>query len=187
MRCSKLSKAFFILVLVCFAFSVISVSAGAEFYEESDEWLLNTAGVYGGTFVYFDTYDWQEWTGGESQFVLWIPENYKDNFSSDDFALVNITSTSMSLRCYDLNGTLYTVRAPGYSYLQIRSQNTPYSYHDCTSMYIYDTNLHVSGQNSPFYNSNPDWNTDTFYICMAIGFGALAIILGGGIFAKSRN
>ena len=177
MNCFRFLKVFFTLVAVFSVLFLTCFSAGAVFYEEDESYLLDTAGVYGGIFVYFDTYSWINWANGNTQFVLWIPENYKDYFTSDDNALVNMSSSTINLRAYDWDGNIYTVRAPAYSYLQIRSGSTPYTYHDCSDMDIIDTNLHVNGSDSPFYNSNLDLSIEYIVLISVLAFGFFAVIL----------
>lgn len=176
MNCFRFLKVFFTLAAVFSVLCLTCFSAGAVFYEESEDWLLISAGVYGGTYVFLETYDWQ-FADGETQFVLWIPENYKDYFTSDDNALVNMSSSNLNLRAYTFNGDIYTVRAPAFSYLQLRSSSAPYTYHDLTSMTVLDTNLHVQGSESPFYNSNLDLSIEYIVLISVLAFGFFAVIL----------
>lgn len=172
-------------MLVFFVLSVTCVSSNAVFYDEDEGWLLNYVGVYGGYFIYImsdDLYNAIDF----NELVIWIPVNYIDYFSSDDNALVNISSSSLTLRAYDIEHNVHTIRAPAYSYFQIRTDHTPYTYYDLTSMEVIDTNVPIKGENSPFFNANPAWDDNTKYICFAIGLSAMALILVG-VFNGKRN
>lgn len=183
--CSKLLKVFSILAVVCFVFSVTCCTANAVFYEEDDYYLLEYAGIYGGYWIYFysdDLYNAIDY----GDLVIWIPNNYKDNFSSDSHALVNISSSSMTLRAYDADHGVHTIRVPAYSYMQIRTDYSPYQYYDITDMTLIDTNVPIKGEGSPFFNSNLQWSEDAKCICFAIGLSALLLVLVGVFHDKSR-
>lgn len=184
--CSKLLKVFSTLAVVFFVFFLLSCTAGAFFYEENNVPLLDNAGVYGGHYIYFQSYNLYE-VLDDDKIVLWIPENYVDYFSSDDNAVVNISSSTITLYGFDFEHTRYTFRFPSFSYLQIRTLNSPYTYYDIDYMDILDTNIQIQGENSPFYNDNLHWSYDTKIICFFLGFQTIALIIGGGIYAKSRN
>lgn len=154
-------------------------------YEESDLPLLDYAGVYGGHYIYlqcddlFNAIDYNE-------LVIWIPENYVDYFSSDDNALVNISSSTLTLYGWDIDHNRHTLRAPSFSYLQIRTDNSPYQYYNLEYIVIYDTNIQIQGDNSPFFNGNLHWSYDTMMICVFIGFQTIALTIVGVINVKSR-
>lgn len=181
--CFKYSKAFSILVAVVFAFSLLSVTASATMYEEDENWLLDTAGVYGGHFIYIRCYDLLNAIDYED-LVIWIPENYVDYFSSDDNALVNISGSQLSLRGYDFDHGVHTLRAPAYSYLQIRTDTSPYTYYNLEYMEVLDTNIQIQGENSPFYNGNLHWDYNTMMICVFIGFQTIVFVIVGVIHDK---
>lgn len=173
-------------MLVCSVFSVTCVSANAVFYPEDDGYLLDYAGIYGGYWIYFysdDLYNAIDY----GDLVIWVPNNYKDNFSSDSHALVNISSSTMSLRAYDADHGLHTIRVQPYSYMQIRTDFSPYQYYDITDMTVIDTNVPIKGENSPFFNANLQWSDDARCICFAIGLSALLLVLVGVFHGKSRS
>lgn len=163
------------------------VTSNAVFYDESDTPLLDYFGVYGGYYFYLNSTDVAEFYENDGYLVVWVPDNYKDYFSSDSNALVNTTSSTITLRAMDGWYNPHTVRFQGYGYMQLRSDYTPYTYHNVTSMDLIDTNIHVKGKNSPFFNSNPYWDSNTKLICMSLGLCTLALILVGVFNGKSRS
>ena len=184
--CSKLLKVFSILVVVFFVLSVTCVSSNAVFYEEDSYWLLETAGVYGGYYIYIRCSDLYNAIDTD-ELVLWIPVNYLDNFSSDDNSLVNISSSTLSIRGYDFDHNVHTIRFPAYSYPQIRTDTSPYYYYDLEYLEVVDTNIQIQGEDSPFFNANIHWSYDTKMICLFLGIQTIFLILVGVFHDKSRR
>lgn len=169
-----------------FVFSVTCVSSSAVFYPANGEPLLDYWGVYGGYYFYIVSDQVSEVYFAD-QLIIWVPINYKDYFSTDDYSLVNISNSTLTLRAIDNFYNQHTVRFQAYSQLQIRTDDSPYQYYTITDMQILDTNVHIIGEKSPFYNANPDWDDNTKYICFTIILCSLLLLLVGGIFVKSRN
>lgn len=162
------------------------VSSSAVFYQESDIPLLETFGIYGGYYFAISSDIVGDVYGNDGRLVIWVPVNYKDYFSSDSNALVNVSSSTLTLRAYDYYYNAHSVRFQPYGYLQLRSDDVPYSYYTVSNLSVDDTNIHVMGVNSPFYNSNPPWDDNTKYICMTLGLCTLLIVITG-VFKNARS
>lgn len=179
MKCFRFLKVFSILVVAFFVLSLTSVSSSAEFYAEDSQWLLDTLGIYGGYFVVLESDSIYEVTDySDSLMVIWIPANYKDNFSSDSYDLVNISSSTITCRAYTLDGTYYQARFQGFGKLQIRRNNTPLNWITIEYCTIVDMNIHIMGEDSPIYNSNLALSYDTKFLIIFLFFDTLILLFG---------
>ena len=118
-----------------------------------------------------------------------FPYNQTTGFTYDGgYNIINTNSSTINVRVFDYtNYELYYGRFQSMGSLQIRSNNTPYSWYDEDISYIMDMNFKLLGDDYDVVAQNIFWNdTDIEYLVITILGLGLFILMWRLVYVRKR-